>query len=211
MARGKPALWSALLGVPFVSAGAWLYMAQAEYPPSVGLPFIVFGGFVVLIGIYTQVVVAPDAPRMRDGEDVVATRHPTQRVATAKIAIGFPLLVLTVYLLYFTYLPYVYPTASLVVGLFFFSTGMYTYWVNSLTTYYITTDRVLREYRFLSLVRQELPLSKVRGVQERKSPTEALVGLGNVQVASGDGGSLKLRMTNIEHSSKFADRLRELI
>ncbi|MFC7078786.1 PH domain-containing protein [Halorussus caseinilyticus] len=97
------------------------------------------------------------------------------------------------------------------MGLYAFSSGLYTYWTNSLTTYYVTSRRIIKEYRFLSLVRREIPREKVRGVQERKSAIEALVGLGNVLVASGGGRSLEIRMRNMEQSESFADSIRTLI
>lgn len=210
MARGKPALWSGVLGLPFIIAGAWLYLGQVEYPPVVGLPFIGFGLFIIAVGLYVQTV-SPERLQTGKGEEIISTRHPTQRVAVVKIATGFPLLLVTVYLLYFTVYPYVYPTLTLVVGLYLFSVGLYTYWSNSLTTFYLTNKRVVKEYRFLSLIRQEIPRQKVRGVQERKSFIETMVGLGNVVVASGGGGSLEIRMKNMERSGSFASHVREVI
>lgn len=104
-----------------------------------------------------------------------------------------------------------YPTVTFVLGLFTFSTGLHTFWINTLTNYYVTNNRVIREYRFISLARHELPLSKVRGVQERKSITESFVGLGNVRVASGGGHSLEIRMRNIHDSETFADEIRNVV
>lgn len=210
MARGKPGYWSFVLGAPFIIAGLWLYLVQQQYLPQVGVPFVAFGAFIIVVGSYVHIV-SPSGLRTSDGEEIIATRHPTQRVATVKIAIGFPLLLLTVYLLYFTLTPYVYPTITLLSGLYLFSVGLYTYWTNSLTTYYLTTDRVVKEYRFLSLIHQEVPHQKVRGVQVRKSMIETLVGLGNVIVASGEGRSLEIRMRNMERSSSFADDIRDVI
>ena len=66
--------------------------------------------------------------------------------------------------------------------------------------------------RFLSIASKELPLDKVRGIQERRSFTENLVGLGNVRIASGGGGkTLEIVMGNIERSTEFADELRNLV
>lgn len=211
MARGKPAVWSTLLGMPFIAAGLWLYFVQTAYPPIVGVPFVFFGTTIVGIGLYVHFVAAPTEPRLQDDEELVASRHPAQRVAATKIAVGLPLLLVTVYLLYFTMLPYVYPTVTFVVGLATFSTGLYTYWTNTLTNYYVTNKRVIREYRFISLARHEIPLTKVRGVQERKSFTEAFVGLGNIRVASGGGHSLEIRMRNMADSASFADDIRTLL
>jgi len=208
--RGKPALWSALLGLPFVGGGAWLYLSQQQYPPVFGVPFVAFGLFIITVGAYVHIV-SPSKLRTGEGEEILMTRHPTQRVATVKISIGLPLLLLTVILLYFTRIPYVYPTLTFAVGLYTFSKGLYVYWANSLTTYYMTNQRVVKEYRFLSLVRREVPHRKVRGVQERQSLIETLVGLGNVIVASGGGRSLEVRMRNMERSEEFADAVRDLI
>ncbi|KTG30331.1 PH domain-containing protein [Haloferax profundi] len=210
MARGKPGIWSSLLGIPFIAAGAWLYFGQLEYPPVVGLPFVSFGAFIIAIGVYVHVV-SPSKPRMGDGEDIIASRHPTQRVARVKIVLGMPLLAATVYLLYFTRVPYVYPTVALVLGLYLFSVGLRTYWTNSLTTYFVTSNRIIKEYRLLSLSRQEIPREKIRAVKESKSVTETLVGLGNVHVASGSGRSLEIGMQNMEKSEAFADEIRDLV
>jgi len=210
MGRGLPAAWSALFSVPFFLVAAYVYAGGTGYPTILAVPFAAFGVFIIAIGAFVQVV-KPSEPRLQDGEEILEKRQPTQRVATVKIVIGLPLFISTVYLLFFTRLPYVYPTLTLFSGLYYFSSGLYTYWTNSLTQYYITTNRVIKEYRFLSLIRQEVPLSKVRGVQERKSITETLVGLGNVRVASGGGGSLEVVMSNMENSERFADTVRELI
>ncbi|TKX35352.1 PH domain-containing protein [Halorubrum sp. CGM5_25_10-8B] len=212
MARGKPAVWSTLLGLPFIGTGAYTYFVELEIPSLLGLPFAVFGGFIIIMGLYIHFVAAPESPTMRENERLVDKRHPTQRVALVRICLGLPLLAVTVYLMFFSQVPYVYPTGTLLVGLYFFSNGLQVYWSNSLTTYYLTNRRIIREYRLISLIRQELPLDKVRGVEERKSVTEAIVGLGNVKVASGGGGgSLKIVMRNMERSTKFADQVREYV
>lgn len=213
MARGYPALWSLLLGAPFVGSGAYIYLTDPStaVPETVGLPVLAFGTFVVAVGVYIQYVAAPAPPTMRDSERVIETRNPSQRAATAKVAVGFVFLALAAYLLFATFMPYVYPTVTFVVGLFLFSTGLHTYWTNTLTTYYVTDHRLIKEYRFVSLVRQELPFEKVRGVTERKSIWEALVGLGSVRVASGGGATLEIVIENIYTSTEFADEIRTLL
>lgn len=80
------------------------------------------------------------------------------------------------------------------------------YWTNTPTTYVVTNQHVLEEYRFLSLVRNEIPIDKVRSVEERRSPVESLVGLGNVTVRSGAGSTVTVR--NVPDSTSFADVVR---
>lgn len=223
MGRGKPVLWSALLSLPFLGSAVGLFLVDSHDITVKGLtmpssslqlfsiPLSVFGIFIIILGIYAQVV-SPKPPRFRNEEYLVDTRHPSQRVAFAKIAMGFPLLTIAGYLLFFTIFPYVYPTTALLAGLYYFSSGIKTYWVNTLTTYYVTNQRVISEYRFISLRRQGLPLDKLRGVEERRSIMEALVGLGNIRVASaGGGGSVQLVMRNMGNSSDFAEELRNLM
>lgn len=210
MATGRPALWSTLLGAAFVLVGAWLYAGQQLYPVVLGLAVAGYGAFVVLVGVYVASVPATTL-RAIEGERIVETRHPTQRVAVVKLTAAAPVLLATGYLLFHTRVPYVYPTVTLVVGLYLLSVGLYTYWRNALTTYYLTNKRVLAEYRFLSLVRREVPRWKIRGVHERRSVVETAVGLGNVLVAAGDGRTLEVRIRNVEESEAFADRVREVI
>lgn len=211
MARGLPAAWSAVLGVPFLLSGAYASTSETAAPSEAGLPFLMFGLFVVAVGLYIQYVAAPDPPTMRDGEEIQETRNPAQRAAIVKSMLGFGLLLVTGYLLFFTFRPYIYPISTLFVGLYLFSTGLYAYWTNTLTTYYVTNRRIIKEYRFISLVRQELPFEKIRAVEERRSLWEALVGLGNVRVASGGGGTLELVVRNIYSPTEFADEVRNFV
>ena len=206
-----PGVWSSIVGAPLILLGMYGYMGEVNVPKEVGIVMGIFGAFVILVGGYIHIVAAPNKPRMRDGEETVDTRNPANRAAIAKFSIGFGLLLVAVYLFYFTFKPYVYPTASFAAGLYLFSTGLHAYWTNTLTTYYVTNMRLIKEYRFISLVRQEVPFDKVRGVEERKTIWEALVGLGNVRVASGGGETLEVVVRNIYASTKFADEIRELL
>jgi membrane protein YdbS with pleckstrin-like domain len=216
--RGLPAFWSALFAVPFLAAGIYVYefqyehplvAAQPEIPTDAGLILLGFGGFVLALGLYVQFIAAPRAPTMRDDETVIDIRRPAQRGSLARTFASVPFLSAGIYLLYFTVYPYVYPTAALAVGLYLFSSGIYRYWQNTLTTYLVTTERVVEEYRFVSLIRTEVPLDQVKSVQERRSALESLFGLGNVRVSSGASGNLAVTVSDIYDSTDFADILRE--
>lgn len=211
MARGLPAVWSAVFGLPFVLGGLYAVVAETMVPSEAGLPFVGFGVFVIACGLYIHYVAAPDKPTMRDGESIIETRKPAQRAAAVKAALGFVLLVAAGYLLFFTFEPYIVPLLPLVAGLYLFSSGLFAYWTNTLTTYYVTNQRLIKEYRFISLVREEVPFEKVRGVEERRSIWETMVGLGNVRVASGGGGTLEVTVRNIYTPTEFADEVRSLL
>ncbi|WP_336360448.1 PH domain-containing protein [Haladaptatus sp. ZSTT2] len=212
MARGAPLLWSVLISLPFLIGGGriLLGMTSLVYPQLLGWALVVFGLVIVAIGAYVQRT-APAAVQLSANEYIIDRRHPTQRVATVRLTGGFVFLSVATYLTYFTQEPLVYPLVALILGLVLFSQGLFTYWANSLTTYYLTNERVISEYRFISLVRKELPLSKVRGIQENRSLLETVVGLGNVQIAAGGSGHLEIILRNVRDSTGFADHLREPI
>lgn len=210
MARGLPGVWSSMLSVPFLSSGSYVYLADTPYPELLGLPLLIFGLFVLLMGWYIHLVAQPPAPTLRDGEETVVTRHPTQKAALVRVFLALPPLVLAGYLLRSTNVPYVYPTIAFAIGMYLVSVGIRTYWTNSLTTYFVTDERVISEFRLLSLVRTEVPLRKIRAVKETKSPIEALVGVGNVRVSSGGGTGLGVTIRSINSVTEFADELRKL-
>lgn len=217
MARGLPAVWSGLLALPFVVTGTYVAAFQAQYPiaegqttapPEAGLVLAVFGLFVFGLGVYVQYVTAPSAPTLRRGERVVDECVPALRNALSQAFASLPILGVGIYLLYFTERQYVYPILALALGLYLFSTGCHKYWQNTLTKYYVTNRRVLEEYRFLSLLRNEVPHDKVRGVEERQTLWGSFFGIGHVVVRSGSGGHLAVTIGGIYDSDEFADVIR---
>ncbi|WP_224450283.1 PH domain-containing protein [Haloprofundus salilacus] len=217
MSRGLPAAWSALFGLPLVVVGGYIYGFQSQYPlvegqatapPIAGVLLAAFGLFVCGLGTYVQFVGAPPAPTMRASETFVDDRDPAQRNALAQAFASVPFLASGIALLYFTAYPLVYPTLTLALGLYLFSTGILRYWRNTLTTYLVTNQRVIEEYRFLSLVRNELSLEKVRAVEERRSMRESIAGLGSVHVRAGASGGLTVTINDVYDSTKFADVIR---
>jgi membrane protein YdbS with pleckstrin-like domain len=218
MTRGHPAAWSTVFGTPFLACGVYVYALQSRYPllgdgptapPVAGVPLALFGLFVVGLGLYVQVAGLPGSPRMRENERVVYDRTPAQRSALLKTFSSVPFLALGLDLLYFTASPLVYPTVVLVVGLYLFSTGIHEYWRNTLTRYVLTNRRMVEEYRFVSLVRNEVPLEKVRAVEERRSILDTLFGLGNVHVRAGATGDLSVTVRSVYDSTPFADAIRD--
>jgi len=203
-------VWSTLLSVPFLAGGGYIYFGETPYPELLGVPLMVFAGFILVMGWYIHLVASPPAPTLREGEEIIDTRHPTQKAALIKVILGIPFLAVAGYLLFGTTVPYLYPMLAFVGGLYLFSTGLLTYWTNSLTTYYITNERVMSEFRLLSLVRKEVPMEKIRAVRESKSPIETLVGVGNIRVSSGGGVGMEITIRNVDSVTDFADRLREL-
>ena len=217
MARGLPAFWGAIFGAPLLTAGVYLYGFAAEYPlvasqpespPEVGLVVAAFGLFIVGMGAYVHFVAAPEAPQKREGERLIEERKPAQRNALAEAIIAVPILLCGGYLLYFTERPLYQPTLAVAIGLVLFSRGLYRYWQNTLTTYFLTNQRVIEEYRFISLLRNEVPLEKVRGVAENRSVWDSLFGLGNLAVRSGASGGLTVSIEEVYEPAEFAELVR---
>ena len=219
MARGQPAAWSTVFGLPIFLFGVVLFRFQSllplppepATPPVVGAVLSGFGLFIIAVGVYVHFVVAPAAPRTREGEHIVDQRSPAERNARVQMALALPVLAAGGYVLYFTEQPLVYPTVTFLVGLYLFSTGLRRYWRNLLTTYFVTTRRVLEEYRFISLRRNEVPHSKVRAVEERRSAWDSLFGLGNVTVRSGSSGQLTVAIEEVYEPEAFAETIRDQV
>lgn len=213
MARGLPAFWSTVVSIPFLATGGYVAVGRTQFQPEAGVPILLFGGFVILVGLYVQFRAAPEKLEWEEGEKRVGKRHPTQKAAAARIILGVPFLALSGYLLFFTFLPYVYPTVAGTIGGTLLLTGLTRYWRNTLTTYWLTNRYVIKEYRFLGMARNFIPLDEIEGSRELKTPIEALVGVGHVAVASaGDvpGGTTSIETRAIPESEEFARQIRRL-
>lgn len=202
-----------VVSTPFLTTGGYVALGRTQFEPEAGVPILLFGGFVILIGLYIQFRAAPEAPSLEDGESVIETRHPTQWAAAIRMLIGLPFLVLCGYLLFFTFLPYVYPTVAGVIGGTLLLTGLTRYWRNTLTTYWLTNRYVIKEYRFLGMGRNFIPLDKIEGSRDLKTPIEALVGVGHVAVASAGkapGKTTSIETRAIPEAEEFAKKIRQL-
>ncbi|MFQ3294307.1 MAG: hypothetical protein ACI9PP_001607 [Halobacteriales archaeon] len=206
MARGKPAMWGIAVGGPITGLGVYTAVAAPDLPNSLATPFILLGIFVILLGFYVRWM----APEMKTfDERVLATFHPNQLAAKAFLLIGGGFFLVTIYLLFGTYLPYVYPTLSFSGVLFFTLTGLVRYWRNSLTTYYVTTERITSEYRFLSLQRTSVSIEDISAVGRKHSVVESLVGLGTVGISAGGGNPTmtEIRFQDIEEPDQAEEAI----
>lgn len=185
MARGMPAGWGLVIGIPLVAVGLYTIYSSTSLPQLVGIAFLLLGTFVIITGSYIHYM-APQ-PKEFSSETVVGKYQPGQLVSKVLMGIGGFLFLVTMYLLYGTFLPYVYPTLSLIGFLWFTLSGLIRYWRNSLTTYYVTTESIQNEYRFLSLRRNRISLDDIAATSRQQSLIESLVGLGTIAVSAGGG------------------------
>lgn len=186
MARGKPAFWGTVIGGPVAALGVYTVASVPDVPDPVGFSFVLFGVFTVLTGLYVRRT-APEAKEFDEDERVIAEFQPNQLVAKAMVAVGFVFVLATVYLLFGTYLPYVYPTLTFSAFLVLTLSGLVRYWKNTLTTYYVTTKRISREYRLIEAGTQDIRLEKIAGKGRQQSAVDSLVNVGTVLLSAGGG------------------------
>jgi hypothetical protein len=187
MARGAPRAWGVLLGTPSVGGGVYALLVGTGAPAAIGYPLILFGTAAILIGGYVATV-SPEAVDV----DPIEEFTPSQLGAYLTGGTSLPFLIATLYLLYGTRVPYVWPTLAFLAFVVLFVKGSVRYWQNTLTTYYVTDDRIVSEYRFLSLKRSSINHDDVTNVSRRQSLTETLTGLGTVEITVA-GSGLTLR------------------
>lgn len=186
MARGMPGVVGSVVGAPFVVTGLYASLSETPLPSAVALTLAAFGLLVVLTGWYVHRV-SPAPIDFGTDERVIETVHSSQLVAALKLALGAVVLLVTGYLLFGTQVAYVYPTLTFVAGFAALLTGLVQYWQNTLTVHYVTTQRVVSEYRFVSLRRQIIQIDDVIGINRTQSVPESLFGYGTVLVSSGGG------------------------
>jgi membrane protein YdbS with pleckstrin-like domain len=181
MARGVPHLWGAGLGIPTFLGGAYVVVTGGTEtaPAGLGYPFVILGAVALLLGVYVSRV-SPEPPEV----EPIEVFKPSQLSAYLLGVASLPVFVVTLYFLFWTRIPYVWPTLSFVLFVILFVKGLVRYWQNSLTTYYVTEDRVISEYRFIGMKRNSANITEIGNIDRHQSPVETLTGLGNVTVRS---------------------------
>lgn len=209
MARGWPAFWTTLIALPFLLGGSYVYLYMPEYPTSTGTVPILFAVFMILLGLYVHVLVAPEPPAMQPGEKLHIAVSPFSWASIRPFSFFLTFFVVTVYLRFNTDLPVLLPAAAMVVTLYFLVTGLVRYWKSSLTVHYVTSRRIITDYRFLWVIRVEVPLPKITGLEQRKTVLESLMGIGNVVLVTGAGGRRPARIEM--HDIRNAMQVRKTI
>ncbi|MDA1258183.1 MAG: PH domain-containing protein [Chloroflexi bacterium] len=199
-----------VVATPFL-AGGLITLVRGDAPIWAAAVLIAVAALLGSTGLYMTLVVIQPSPRLVDGESVFVVRSPTMKPAYARLTISIPFLITAWYLSEFTFSPYVYPFAAMLVGLFFFFSGAYRYWINQRTAYYVTNRRVVRIYEFLWLHTTEIPVSRIVSISESRGFFEMLTGRGSVIVASGIGARQTVRLSDIDDPGEVADALRSTI
>ena len=202
---------NAALGLPFFLIGVFGITATDLSELSlIFLAIVILGAAIVLIGFYGSVLTRPNPTLMPD-EQIHELRHPSMKPAMARIAMSVPFFLAAGHMMAFTYLPYVYPFAIFLAGLFLYLRGVIRYWINHHTIYYVTNRRVAHAYKFLWLDTTEIPVGSINAISETRNFIEMLTGRGSVLVASGISDSHTVRMQEIDDPGPVAQAIRSQI
>lgn len=183
-----------------------LISQAAEWAPS---PWMT-GMTVVMLGLNASIIQRPGLS-LAPGEEVVEMRRPSLKPPFARIAAGVLIFAAAGFWQWLGPAPYVHSLALLAVGACIYLLGVATYWRNTRTAYYVTNQRVVRMYRFISLVTTEIPIGNVNFISLSRSFFEILTGRGGVQVASGIGARRKVHMKEIDNPEPVAQAIQELV
>lgn len=203
---------NSLVGLPFFAAGVFAMIddgLSSQAPGWAPWAIILVGAAMVMVGFYVSVLARPRL-NLIPGEKVLELRHPSMKPAFARIAVSVPFFAVAGYMLWFTLLPYVYPFAPFVVGMYLYLRGVIQYWINHHTAYYATNRRAVRMYRFVWLDTTEIPIGSVNSISVTRSFIEMLTGRGSVQVASGIGARHKVHIKEIDNPEPIAQTIREM-
>jgi hypothetical protein len=135
--------WSFLVALPLIVGGLLILQTNTPFPTALAYPPLALGSFVWVGGVVTHLS-APPWPQTYQGERILASTTPTRRVAAAKTVFGLAGIGLGTVLLLNVSIPLAYPILTLLGGTYLYSRNIFQFWVNSLTRYFLTTQRLIR-------------------------------------------------------------------
>lgn len=183
--------WKTLVGLliasPFFASGvlAMMYGQFEAWAPTTMLA----AGVLLFAGtLYFGVARSAPIPDLEEDEYLLVLRHPSMKPAFAQIIGSLPFFVISGYLLEFTYLPYIWPLIPYFTGLFLYFRGIARFWINHLTTYYVTSEYIVHTYQFFPGVEKgsgTIPVEEaVNYIGKDRSFFQVLTGRGRVTVHS---------------------------
>lgn len=183
--------WKTLVGLliasPFFASGvlAILYGQFEAWAPATMLA----AGILLFAGtLYFGVARSAPRPDLEEDERLLVLRHPSMKPAFAQIIASLPFFMISGYLLEFTYLPYIWPLIPYFIGLFLYFRGIARFWINHLTTYYVTSEYIVHRYQFFPGVEKgsgTIPVEEaVNYIGKDRSLFQVLTGRGRVTIHS---------------------------
>ena len=203
-------LVSVVIAGPFLLAGLYGILVDS-FPLLASGTLCGVGILLMSFGLYMSLPGIVPSPSLLPGETQLERRNPTMKPAYARIAFSIPFFLVAGYLVLLTVVPYIYPTAIFLFGLFFFFKGAMRYMRNLHITYTVTDRRVVHMYRFLWLSTKEIPVARIISISEARNFFEILTGRGSVVVASGIGERQVIRIEDIDDPGAVSGVLRGLL
>ena len=186
--------WSLGSGLPFLLAGISVLAVDTAVPVPLGYLSASLGALVWIGGLVTHLS-APPKPKTYDDEAIALVTTPTRRIAAAKNIMGLVLAAIGAILLLDITIPLAYPLISLLAGVYLYSSGIFEFWVNSLTRYFLTDRRFVKRYQLLSVRSKSIPIARIQATEENRTIFERLFGIGHVAVESAGDSSTSNRCT----------------
>ena len=198
---------SAFVAIPFIAAGGYT-LTLSDFPLWAASVVFVVGVALTLLGFYVTVMVRFPQPTLMQGKETLVARHPTMKPAYARMVAGAVPVAAAAVLFLLTDVPYGYPFAAFIVGMYVFFKGVIRYWMNHHTAYYVTNRHL---YQFAWINTTEIPVSRIISISEARSFLEMLTGRGSVIVGSGFGARHNIRMDDMEDPGPVAEALRRMM
>lgn len=198
---------SSAIAAVFLLPGVYLLRLDQPVASGIGVSFTAFGAFVLIVGVYVEYRGSSNPPGYLKLEDLEETVEPRQTIALAKIALTLPVVLLSLYMILFTTLVYILSLAVLAVALAALSLALAELWSNEVTTYYLTGNRVVRVYSFLSPQVEQVSLNRLRDVRTTRSALQRRFHLQNIRVRD-EKGSTELVLDDVDTFSQLSKVLR---
>ena len=195
-----------LIAGPFFAAGG-IGLTEADFPPWASGVFLIVGLLLATLALISVGRVIPPLSLV-EGEQLLVSRHPTMRPAFARMLMSVPFYAGAWWLFDYTVVPYIYPFAVFVVGMYIFFKGAMRYLRNLHLTYTVTDHRVVQQYRFLWLNTKEIPSGRIISIAESRSFFEIITGRGSVVVSSGIGERQTVRIEDISDPGPVTESIR---
>jgi len=199
--------WSFLVALPLIVGGLLILQTNTPLPTALAYPPLALGSFVWVGGVVTHLS-APPWPQTYQGERILASTTPTRRVAAAKTVFGLAGIGLGTVLLLNVSIPLAYPILTLLGGTYLYSRNIFQFWVNSLTRYFLTTQRLIQAYQLLSVRTKSVPMARIQATEQSQTLLERIFGIGHVVVESaGDSQTSRITARAIEHPNALSEAL----
>jgi hypothetical protein len=135
---------------------------------------------------------APSRFSLQGEEVIIEAFHPRVVLAYILMTASLPTIAASIYVYEYTTYPYIFVFIPLLLGLYLLISGFLRYWRNTLTTYYLTSERIVRASRFLSMNNNHLEIENISAYNAGRKWYTGILGIQQATFKS-HSGSLRLR------------------